>query len=105
MMPATNKRRIRHTCTRCFMANPFEADQVLWPSALSYLAERQPSAWRTLRVLTRAEVTTSTRQRTATLSLTGKNHGQSLVLFAAGVRLLAIPVGLVTAAHLYVEQG
>src|SRR6267378_8595575 len=104
MMPATNKWRIRHTCTLCFIENPFEADQVLWPPALSYLAERQPSAWRTLRALTRAELTTSTRQRTATLSLTGKNHGQSLVLSVAGVRPLAIPVGLVTAAHLYAEQ-
>src|SRR5258707_4977786 len=55
-------------------------------------------------MLTRAEVTTSTRQRTATLSLTGKSHGQSLVLSVAGVRPLAIPVGLVTAAHLYAGQ-
>ena len=55
-------------------------------------------------MLTRAELTTSTRQRTAILSLTGKNHGQSLVLSVAGVRPLAIPVGLVTAAHLYAEQ-
>ena len=56
-------------------------------------------------MLTRAELMTSRRQQTVTLGLTSKNHGQSLVLSVAGVRPLAIPVGLVTAAHLYVEQG
>jgi len=100
------KAEIRHTCTTFVSWRILRGTSGVVTFWAWYHGLNDSRVLRTLsRLLTRAEVTTSTRQRTATLSLDrAKTTVNSCVVLWMGVGRLAIPGALRYPARIYMSR-